>query len=108
MVVILLTLASLLHAVSIGASAIPVRLAADSVAIFVEGKQHYPELQDTLHSLCRSLSTEPRTYELDRLYRTKELQRVIVSDLSAICGRNTCVNSFEHASNNYSRIVTFT
>jgi len=68
-------------------TALPIspKLSADSFSIFEDGSSHYPTISDALHSLCRTLSTEPRAYELDRLYRTKELQTIVSGQLESVC-----------------------
>lgn len=74
----------------------PTKLSADSITMFEDDNLAYPRLHDALHSLCRGLSTEPRSYELDRHYRTHELQRALKGDLTSVCGMYTLPHLASH------------
>jgi hypothetical protein len=66
---------------------IPQLLSADSLTIFTDHPDHYPQLHDALHSLCRQVAEEKRDYEMDVLYRTRELRNIVVGTrLDAVCG----------------------
>jgi hypothetical protein len=66
---------------------IPQLLSADSLTVFTDHPGHYPQLHDALHSLCRQVAEEKRDYEMDVLYRTRELRKIVVGTrLDAVCG----------------------
>jgi hypothetical protein len=75
-----------LNTISTAVPIISPKLSADSIAVFDDDNLAYPNLHDALHSLCRGLSTASRSYELDRYYRTAELQRALKGDLTSVCG----------------------
>ena len=66
---------------------VPPKLAADSLSLFEEEKLHYPKTRDALHSLCRNLVSAQRSYELDMYYRINDMQRMVISNIEAVCGK---------------------
>ena len=64
---------------------VPPKLAADSLSLFDEERLHYPTTRDALHSLCRNLVAAQRSYELDMYYRINDMQRIVISNIEAVC-----------------------
>jgi hypothetical protein len=62
------------------------KVSADSISIFTDPSLRYPKLPDAMNSLCRRLSDQRRSYEMDRHYRTLELRGIVRGNLDAVCG----------------------
>jgi hypothetical protein len=77
----------LLMAVSATASPIPPKLSGSSVSDFADTDERYPSIKDALHALCRNVADLHRNYEVDQIFRTKDLRQIVVGSLDTPCGK---------------------